>query len=181
MDLLKEIYEHELGIGDRNASSNRHGGRYWFIRTSVGIVYNERYQVAFIRRADGGVGLPAGPSGTGQNPLDEIGHGLISGAETEEEKQHLQTLRLSELNELGLVIEYLDELESMRFSYGYSACATVHGSGTQVPDLEVAKSVVWLPPQEAIAKLKRQEPATYEEKFVKARDLALLHHLLQFG
>jgi hypothetical protein len=180
MELLKEIYELELGISERNAASTRHGGRFWFIRAAVGIVYNEAYHIAIIRHEDGRMALPAGMSEPGKDPLDGIRQGLVLAAATEAEELQLLELKLGEKQELGLVIEYLDEVESMRFAYGYAARARHDKTSMVANDSEIAaRGVGWLSPSEAIAAMKRREPGSYEEKFVRARDLALLHHLLQ--
>lgn len=179
MELLKEIYELELGISELGATSSRHGGRFWFIRAAVGIVYNETYQIAIISDEDGRVELPVGAYEPGIDPIVGIHQGLVMAAATEEEERHLADLKLSEEQELGLVIEYLDEVESMRFAYGYTVRVRSDMSRMKTRDSGAPDHVVWLSPSEAIATMKRREPGSYEEKFVRARDMALLGHLLQ--
>ncbi|MDQ6421625.1 hypothetical protein RB620_19545 [Paenibacillus sp. LHD-117] len=180
MDLLREIYERDLGISDRDNTARRHGGRFWFSQTVVGVVYNDQHQIVMIHRNDDHYGLPAGNSGPGEETshvlrleLDKLGAGAWT---------------VEPADELGLVIEYRDSLESIQFAYGFTAHASVRISDfhTEADSIllhealeEEANLVKWMSVHEAIALLNRHSPNSYEGKFIQARDLTLLKQLLR--
>jgi predicted NUDIX family NTP pyrophosphohydrolase len=182
MELIRELYESELGIGDRGAAAKRHGARFWFNRLAVGVIYDHLYRFAIIVREDGRVGLPSGDFGNGEDPLVTFQREMATAASTGHNEKPAIIFPLSEVQEVGLVIEYLDQMESMVFAYGFAARA-----GESVEKLEEvndaqkqpqAERVLWLPPREAIAALSSKEPLSYEEKFIRARDITLMERVL---
>ncbi|MHA6484249.1 hypothetical protein ACX1C1_20355 [Paenibacillus sp. strain BS8-2] len=179
MELIKEIYELELGISEQHAASIRHGGQFWFSRMAVGILYNEAYEILLIQMDDGQITLPICPIQSQQNIGQALVQACISAASTEEEAQSFESMKISEHQDLGLVIEYLDKAESMRFAYGYTARAYIKKSRMNEDQAGTLSGLVWMTPQEAYAKINRYEPTNYEEKFDRARNLAFIQHLLQ--
>ncbi|MFF2888237.1 NUDIX hydrolase [Paenibacillus sp. NPDC057967] len=166
MELLREIYERDLGLSGRDATSRRHGGNFWMRRAVRGIIFNTRYEVALLHKKDGNYyKLPGGgieASETMKMAMQrEAKEGL--GAEVEL------------TDDIGLVIEYRDERELLQFSYGYVGQIRTNESDPSVE--EAGASLSWRSLKDAIQLMEKHEPATYEGRFIHERDLCFLKQL----
>jgi len=169
MELLREIYERDLGLSGRDATSRRHGGNFWMRRAVRGIIFNARYEVALLHRKEGNYyKLPGGG---------------IEASETM--KMAMQREALAELgaeveltDDVGLVIEYRDERELLQFSYGYvgQVQASVKDASYPAEPAE-GEALSWRSLKEAIQLLEKHVPSTYEGRFIHERDLCFLKQL----
>jgi 8-oxo-dGTP pyrophosphatase MutT (NUDIX family) len=170
MDLLREIYEGDLGLSTRDAGARRHGKQVWFRRAVRGVVFDAKYRMALLNIADGNYyKLPGGG---------------IEGAESMDAALAREVMEeigapISIHSEIGLVVEYRDEHELVQFSYGFVAEVAGEMEASQPTEEELASgmTVSWLSLSEAIGRLERHTPDTYVGKFIQERDLSFLKSL----
>ncbi|GKU78806.1 NUDIX hydrolase [Paenibacillus sp. L3-i20] len=170
MELLKEIYERDLHLSERDSSSRRHGNRFWFSRAVRGIIFNEKYELALIHmHSDQYYKLPGGGI--------EAGEEMEAALHREALEEMGATVELTD--EVGLIIEYRDEQEMMQFSYCYIATLSGDLKATSLTDEEQAGglSLGWVSLKEAIGIMERNIPRTYVGKFIQERDLYFLKQL----
>lgn len=167
MELLREIYERDLGISGRDDSSRRHGARVWLKRIVRGVIYNVRQEIALLHIEDGDYyELPGGEL----EAVDSMGNALQRGV------RGALGLTVAIIEEIGLIMEYRDEHELLQFSYGFLAeLADVlpESMDSEQPQLR------WMKLQEAIALLSSHRADSYIGKFNQERDLNFLmqfHH-----
>lgn len=172
MDLLREIYEADLGLSKRDAGSPRHGKQVWFRRAVRGVIFDSKFRMALLHIADGNYyKLPGGG---------------IEGEESMEAALAREVMEeigapINIHSEIGLVVEYRDEHELVQFSYGYVAEVSGEMETPQPTEEELASgmTVSWLSLREAIGRLERHKPETYVGKFIQERDLSFLKALQQ--
>ncbi|RJE86899.1 NUDIX hydrolase [Paenibacillus sp. 1011MAR3C5] len=169
MELLREIYERDLGLSGRDATSRRHGGNFWMRRAVRGIIFNTRYEVALLHRKDGNYyKLPGGGI--------EASETLQMAMQREARVELGSEIELTD--DIGLVIEYQDERELLQFSYGYIGQIRDHEQEEDNPANEEAGATIsWRSLKDAIQLLEKHEPATYEGRFIHERDLCFLKQL----
>ena len=94
------------------------------------------------------------------------------------EREVLEELgcRIEINSEVGQVNEYRDEHELFQESYCYIAYVNGKKGSPAFTNSEISGGfkIIWLPISEAIAKLKSDQPKSYEGKFIQQRDLTLL-------
>ncbi|MFD0959617.1 NUDIX hydrolase [Paenibacillus chungangensis] len=172
MKLLKEIYERELQLSQKDISYRRHGSRYWLYRDSRAVIRNHEGKAALIHRMNADCyTLPGGGIREGEDALSALKRGIM-----EEIGSKIQLD-----GELGLIIEYRDEQELMHFCYGYA----VHAEKTEetqlvelLPNEDVTQHdrLLWLNLEEAITTMAEHQPNNYTGKFVQMRDSIFLQY-----
>ncbi|MCU6707246.1 NUDIX domain-containing protein [Paenibacillus sp. J5C_2022] len=175
MKILKEIYERELQLSQKDNSHRRHGSRYWLCRDSRAVIRNHEGKTAIIhRKQDDCYTLPGGGILEGEDAISALKRGIM-----EELGSQIQLV-----GELGLIIEYRDEQELMHFCYGF-AVQTKNTAEMQRAGLLSHKDntehdrLLWLNPQEAITTMAEHQPSSYTGKFVQLRDSTFLRRCLQ--
>lgn len=167
MELLREIYERDLGISGRDDSSRRHGARVWLRRIVRGVIYNVRQEIALLYVADGDYyELPGGELEAVDSMEKALQRGVLGALGT--------TVTL--IDEVGLIMEYRDEHELLQFSYGF--LAELAYELPESPDSEQTP-LRWMKLQDATALLSSHRADSYTGKFNQERDLCFLkqfHH-----
>lgn len=169
MELLREIYERDLGISDRDDNSRRHGKRVWLRRLVRGVIYNDRQEIALLHMTDGDYY---------ELPGCEL-EGAVSMAEALQRRAFSALgVSIKVIGEIGLVMEYRDEHELLQFAYGYVA-----ELASEMPVLEESERLPlrWLMLQDAIALLGSHRADSYTGKFNQQRDLCYLKLIQQEG
>ncbi|MCR2805555.1 NUDIX hydrolase [Paenibacillus soyae] len=172
MEILREIYERDLGISDRDAGSRRHGKQVWFRRAVRGVIFDSKYRMALLHIDDGNYYKLPGGGIEGEESME---------AALAREAMEEIGAPISIHSEIGLVVEYRDEHELVQFSYGYVAEVTGEMTPAQPTNEELASGlkVSWMTLREAIATMERHSPETYVGKFIQERDISFLKTLHQ--
>lgn len=84
--------------------------------------------------------------------------------------------KISVIGEVGKIIEHRDEWNLKQESYCYLAKLVGEKGQPDFTEEEIKNgfSALWVSPDEAIEKLRKDEPNDYEGKFIKVRDLCFL-------
>ncbi|RIX51681.1 hypothetical protein D3P08_14735 [Paenibacillus nanensis] len=165
MELLREIYERELGISGRDNSSRRHGTSVWLKRIARFVIFNVREEVALLHIADG--------------DYYELPGGELEADAAEEAMLRVMRefgISATAAGGIGLVMEYRDEHELLQFSYGFLA-ETADETGPEHEDAYQEGALRWLKLKDAIALLQGHGTDSYEGKFSQARDLCFLKQI----
>ncbi|WP_165861180.1 NUDIX hydrolase [Paenibacillus paeoniae] len=170
MELLREIYERELGLSGRDGSSRRHGGNFWMRRTVRGIIFNARYEVALLHIKNGNYYKLPGGGLKGSESLEMAMQRKV--------REELDA-KVELTDHIGLVIEYRDERELLQFSYGYvgQILNTEKEPERSEEGIEPGSVLSWHSLKDAIGLMEGKKPTTYEGQFIQERDLCFLKQL----
>ena len=166
MELIKEIYEKDLGISSGDA-----GDISYKIRKAARALLFRKGKIAVLHAVNIAVHkLPGG---------GVAGKELIKEGLTREIKEETG-FTISDEKELGITIEYRNEFKQLQISYVYTGNAGVRGipnfTGKEISE---GFKLIWLTVEEAIEIMKNKDnPINYAGKFIHERDLAILEYYL---
>jgi len=80
------------------------------------------------------------------------------------------------IGEIGLIIENRAEHDFTQQKYHYLATVVGEKGMLHLTEKEISagQSICWLPPKEVLKIYTEQQPKTYQQQFIKARDIAVL-------
>lgn len=167
MELIKEIYEKDLGYNEKNIDTI-----YKLRKASRAIVLNDLGEIALLyvsknkyHKLPGG-GIEAGESidiALNREVMEEVG----------------TDIRV--LGEVGVIIEYRDEFQQLQISHCYYTQAIGEISKPAFTDEEIDNGFLlkWVPLDKAIDILKNDMPDNYVGKFIRNRDLLFLNKTIE--
>ncbi len=84
------------------------------------------------------------------------------------------------MNEIGTVLEFRKEHKLIHMSYCFVAQIVGEMTETNLEQAEIDEGMItlWMTPEEAIVKMEKDVPNTYQGKFILARELAYLREYL---
>lgn len=166
MELIREITESDANI----PPSSKKDIRYELRKAARALVFNREGKIAILFASKFNYHkLPGGGVEDGEDILTGLERELLeeTGCKVEMRPQ-----------DVGVVIEYRSEDGLLQISYCY--LADVIGEPGEVAfterEIENGFELQWLSMEEAINFLENDAPASYFEKFVRARDLSFLKH-----
>ncbi len=165
--LLLEITDRDLGLGEGELFNTN----YELRKSARAILLNDKGEMATqIISKHNFHKLPGGGVETGEDLM------IALHREVKEEVG----CDCEVIKDLGMVIEYRNKYKLLQISYGF--VARVKGDINQplLDDAEVAEGLinVWLPPEEALALMKKDVPEKYEGHFILKREIAYLEKYL---
>jgi ADP-ribose pyrophosphatase YjhB (NUDIX family) len=169
MELIKEIYERDLGL----YSANRNAG-YKLRKAARGLVF-EGGKIAVLHAHN--LHLHKLPGG-GIEDNESNAEGFVREAFEE------TGVKIDKPNELGITIEFRDRIGLLQISYVFISDIIVKRGKPDFTQKEIDEGFVlkWLNIEEALHLMKHKDkPATYAGKFILARDLAILEYYQRLG
>ncbi|MBU2545338.1 NUDIX domain-containing protein [Patescibacteria group bacterium] len=164
MKLLLEISDKDVN----NGSVERFNKPYTLRKAARAIVVNDKNEIAFQFNSKYNYHkLPGG----GINEGETILQGL-----KREIKEETGCENIEIIDEIGMIIEYRNELDILQISYCYLAkpIGGMFEPQYDKGELEDGFKPLWVSKDEAIELLKEDKPNDYEGKFIVKRDLAFL-------
>lgn len=163
MELLKEIYEFDLGL-----RKNKDLLACYKIRKAArALVFNDKNQIALLF--------------VSKNNYHKLpGGGVEKGESTEEallrEVQEEAGCKIKPFGEIGTIIEYRDEFKILQISYCYTARVEGKLESPSFTQKEISEGfcLKWVDKNEAKNILKNDQPNSYEGKFIQQRDLLFI-------
>lgn len=163
MELLKELYEKDIGI----TAFSEFDGPYQLRKAARAVIFDTQGKIALLYVSKEGYHkLPGGGIEKGEDILsalqreikEEAGCGIETGGE------------------VGCIIEYRDEFKQLQFSYCFLGQVKGVVGETNFDKGEVAAGFErkWMTFEEAIKTLEKDNPDTYVGKFIRERDLIFL-------
>jgi len=167
MKLLLEISDKDVN----NGMIERYDKPYTLRKAARAVVFNDKNEIAFQFVSKHNYHkLPGGG-------LDE-GETILQGLKREvKEETGCEDIEI--VNEIGMIIEYRNEIDVLQISYCYIAKALGKISAPEYDkeELEDEFRPLWAPINKAIELLKKDEPDDYQGKFIVKRDLIFLEEL----
>ncbi len=168
MKLLLEISDKTLGLSGFEILDEN-----FKLRKSARVVLNkpdgtiaiQYLQNHFLHKLPGG----------GVEPGESVGDALIR--EIKEEVG----CNISLSHSLGIVIEYREEQKLLHISECFVAnvVGDIGESNLEQAEIDEGMITIWITPEEAIEKMKRDTPNTYQGPFIRARELAFLEEYMR--
>lgn len=168
MKLLAEISERSLGLGDIHANL---GGQYQLRKSARAIILNEEGKMAVQYLQNYAFHkLPGG----GVDPGETVEEGL--------KREVLEEVGCAceIIRPIGVTFEYRNDFGLLHISYCY-ACKVVGELGQpqlEAGEIEEGQVTLWLDPQDALAKMKQDQPLKTEGFFILKREICFLEELL---
>lgn len=164
MKLIAEITHKDI-TGEENLP----GIKYEVRKGAKAVLLNDKNQVGLMVQNNSQIHkLPGGGFDLDEKPEDALTR------EVREETGYDCNIN----NELGLVLEYRDELEQLSISYVY--VANVEGEAQQVQltadEMEMGMRLEWFELDDAIKILSNDKPDEYIPKFIVAREKLVLQY-----
>ena len=162
MELIKEIYENDIGYKDENIEI-----AYKIRKASRSIVFNNSGKIALLYVSKNNYHkLPGGGI--------EIGEDINTALHREIMEE--VGVNIEVLGEIGTIIEYRDKHELLQISYCYYSKVKGDSKETSFTDEErdAGFQLKWVKLDEALSILQEDTPDNYVGKFIKNRDLLFL-------
>ena len=162
MELIKEIYENDIGYKDENIEI-----AYKIRKASRSIVFNNSGKIALLYVSKNNYHkLPGGGI--------EIGEDINTALHREIMEE--VGVNIDVLGEIGTIIEYRDKHELLQISYCYYSKVKGNSKETAFTDEEkdAGFQLKWVKLDEALSILQEDSPDNYVGKFIKNRDLLFL-------
>lgn len=176
MNFLKEIREHDLGVGNNQLEMLK--AHYFFKKSARGVMVNTEGKVNLQFAKNTGVYvLPGGGIEDPGLPIeDELKREL---------REEAGATAVTVCDALGVVIEYRNQLAEIKMSYGFF----VRSVGDVVDPILTEKEQqqglqsLWLPFGEALDCLRNQDPSPleYTVPFVMEREIFFLMKAKELG
>jgi len=164
MKLLLEISDKDVN----NGSIERFDKPYTLRKAARAIVVNDKNEIAFQFVSKHNYHkLPGGG-------IDE-GETILQGLKREiKEETGCEDIEI--MNEVGMIIEYRNEIDILQISYCYLAkpLGKISKPEYEKEELEGGFEPLWVSIDKAIELLKNDQPDTYDGRFIIKRDLAFL-------
>jgi len=164
MKLLLEISDKDVN----NGPVERFNKPYTLRKAARAIVVNSKNEIAFQFVSKHNYHkLPGGGINEGESILRGLKRELKEEAGCED---------IEIINEVGMIIEYRNEIDILQISYCYLAkpLGKISKSEYDKEELENGFEPLWVPIDKAIDLLKNDKPDTYDGGFIIKRDLAFL-------
>lgn len=163
MKLLKEIKDKDTGLVD----GEKFDKPYYLRKAARAVVFNDKGEIAFQFVSKHNYHkLPGGGFEKGENTQEALKREILeeSGCEIEIK------------DEVGIVIEYRNKFNILQISYCFLADVIGGIGNPKYEDDEIKEGLtpMWLPIEEAIKLIEKDEPDDYQGKFIKIRDSLLL-------
>ncbi|MGV8984357.1 NUDIX domain-containing protein [Clostridium sp.] len=162
MDLIKEIYEKDIGCNYENININ-----YKLRKASRAIVLNDSQKIALLFVSKNNYHkLPGGGIEAGEDIETALNREVMEEA----------GVNIDVLGEIGTIIEYRDKHKLLQISYCYYSEVKGEIKEPSFTDEEANSGfqLKWVPLEEAISILENDTPDNYLGKFIQTRDLMFL-------
>jgi len=160
MKLVKEVFERALNFSYLDIE-------YRIRKAARAIVLNEVHEIALLYvTSEGYYKLPGGGIEQGEDIVEALKREVL-----EEVGCHIEIL-----SELGITIEYRNQINQLQISYSY----LTELKGSKLPptytqeELDEGFRLVWVNIDKAIRLMKNYTPTQYVGRFIVERDLALI-------
>jgi ADP-ribose pyrophosphatase YjhB (NUDIX family) len=168
MELIKEIYDRELGIQSKVGDDVR----YRLRKAARALIFRGNKIAILNARSLSLHKLPGG----GVEGHESIGEGL------EREIREETGCKINQIREIGIVIEYRDRIEMMQVSYVFVGHVQDNSGQPVFTQKEKDEGFVleWMDASEAVDVMKNKDkPNSYAGKFIRVRDMAILEYYLR--
>jgi len=162
MELLKEIYEKELGYNYENIDI-----AYKLRKASRSIVLNDSHKIALLYVSKNNYHkLPGGGIEAGEDIKTALNREVMEEA----------GVNINVLGEIGTIIEYRNKHELLQISYCFYSEVKGNIKEPSFTDEETNNGfqLKWVSMDEAISILENDMPDNYVGKFIQSRDLLFL-------
>lgn len=170
LELIKEINENDIGYtckGEEVAYKKDEEVAYKIRKASRTIVLNDSNEMALLY--------------VSKNNYHKLPGGGIEAEENIEVALNREVMEevgvnIRVLGEVGIIIEYRDEFKQLQISYCYYSKAIGEAAKPSFTDQEISDGfqLKWVPLEEAVSILEKDEPNNYIGKFIQSRDLLFL-------
>ncbi|OGF20767.1 hypothetical protein A2316_04130 [Candidatus Falkowbacteria bacterium RIFOXYB2_FULL_38_15] len=163
MKLLLEISDSDIGVG----SPERFDKPYRLRKASRAIIFNDKNEIAIQFASKYNYHkLPGGGLDKGENTPEALRREIKEEVGCEIEIG----------DEIGIIIEYRNQLDLLQVSYCYLAklVGEVGKPAWEEGEIEEGFESVWMLPDEAIRLLESESPNEYKNQFIVKRDLEFL-------
>ncbi|MTI47887.1 MAG: NUDIX domain-containing protein [Firmicutes bacterium] len=166
MKLLKEIYESTVGkIKEDSLVQEK---KYKVRKSARAVLFNKTGQIALLNVTKKNYHkLPGGGLEGQESILQALDRELIEEVGVGIEGE----------SEVGLIVEYRDEINVLQFSYCYYGSIAGEIGKTSYSDSELKDGfeLIWVDLNTAIEKMKKDIPSDYFGRFIQFRDLLILN------
>lgn len=162
MNLIKEIYEKDIGINKKTEDIS-----YKIRKAARTVLFDSWGKVAILYVSkDHYHKLPGGGIELGEN-IDETLRREVK----EEVGAEIETL-----GEVGTILEFRDDFKQLQISYCYysKVIGEIKKPSYTEEEIQCGFILKWMNIDEAISTLEKDEPDNYIGKFIKERDKAFL-------
>ncbi len=162
MDLIKEIYEKDIGCNYENIDIT-----YRIRKASRSIVLNDSQKIALLFVSKNNYHkLPGGGIEAGEDIRTALHREVMEEA----------GVNINVLGEVGTIIEYRNKQEMLQISYCYYSEVQGDINEPSFTDEEADSGfqLKWVTLDEAISMLENDTPDDYSGKFIQSRDLSFL-------
>lgn len=162
LELIREISEKDIGYSHKDEEI-----AYKIRKASRTIVLNESNEMALLY--------------VSKNNYHKLPGGGIEDQENIEIALNREVMEevgvnIRVLGEVGIIIEYRDEFKQIQISYCYYSKAIGEAIKPTFTDQEISDGfeLKWVPIDEAVGILEKDEPNNYMGKFIQSRDVLFL-------
>jgi ADP-ribose pyrophosphatase YjhB (NUDIX family) len=163
MKIIKEIRGKDIGLNEEE----RFDSLYFLRKAARAVVFNDNDEIAF--------------QFVSKHKYYKLPGGGVEKGETIEEALRREILEESgcEINiidELGIIIEYRNQFETLQISYCFLAKVVGEIGAPKYEEMEISEGLtpMWVPIEKAISLIKESDTDNYQGRFIRQRDLLFL-------